>query len=161
MNGTSAQAKRDDWKTIPMSERHTSLSVDRHYAPDEMKSIQQGVIPDSMDDKWFIFFEDDVLYCHRSWTGCCIYQAEFERVGDHFQVSRLLVTRDPEEYKITDDAYDIRLFAFLVDRLLLGKSVRFPESRGKDTDKEKRALKLWSIFGSGIFKKPGGSGKRG
>lgn len=129
MNETQAQAKRGDWKIIPMPERHTSLFVNRHYTPEEMKGIQQGVIPEAMEDKWFIFFEEAVLYCHRSWTGYCIYQARFEQVGDHYRVSRLLVTRDPEQCKMADDAYDVRVFEFLVDRLLLGKSVRPPQLR--------------------------------
>jgi hypothetical protein len=144
-------ARRDDWQRKPLPEQHVVLSVDRVYTPEEMRLIRRGLIPEEMEDKWFIFCEDDVLYCHRSWTGVCIYQAEFEREAGHYRVSRLLVNRDPDQYKQTDDGYDARQFVFLVDLLLLGHFPQPPEYED-DLDEGHRALRLWSIFGRGLFR---------
>jgi len=32
-----------------------------------------GLVPEEIEDKWFIYWEDDTLFFHRSWTGNCIY----------------------------------------------------------------------------------------
>ena len=37
-----------------------------------MDQIRAGHIPEMMEDKWFIYWQDDRLFFHRSWTGYCI-----------------------------------------------------------------------------------------
>jgi hypothetical protein len=39
----------------------------------------KGLIPRAMEDKWYIYFENDCLYFHRSWTGLEILCAEIIR----------------------------------------------------------------------------------
>ena len=29
------------------------------------------------EDKWFIYWENDTLFFHRSWTGVCVYIVRF------------------------------------------------------------------------------------
>jgi hypothetical protein len=42
-------------------------------------------------------------------------------------VIEALVNRDPDEYKIADDEFDVALLSFLIDNLLLGRPARLPE----------------------------------
>ncbi len=113
-------AQRNDWGNLsPMPSRHVSLPIDKVYSEKEMASIRHGFIPRGMEDKRFIFFEEDTLCLHRSWTGICIYQATFKTEGEISRVTGLLANRDPDQYRGTDNAGDARLFLDLVDHLLL------------------------------------------
>jgi hypothetical protein len=93
---------------------------------EEFKKISLGLIPQEMEDKWFIYLDGNTLYLHRSWTGLCIYQVEFERVAGKHVVRRALVNRNPTQDQATDDVYDSALLGFLIGNLLLGKPGKFP-----------------------------------
>jgi hypothetical protein len=112
-------AQRDHWKTVPMSDQQVTLPIEQTYNRAEMARIRRGLIPHEMEDKWFIFYEDDVLYFHRSWTGFCVYEAEFAAQEDGFAVTRLVANRDPEQYRETDDERDVASFRHLVRVLLI------------------------------------------
>ena len=49
-----------------------------------------------MEDKWFIFMENGILYFHRSWTGVCIYQV-------HFDEQRRIVENFAENHEFWSD----------------------------------------------------------
>ena len=83
--------------------------------------IRRGVIPEMMEDKWFIFLEEDVLYFHRSWTGFCIYQVRMKKEGAEYRVVEALVNRNPSEFSTTDDKY-------IVDLLCTNPRFRLPRS---------------------------------
>ena len=110
----------------PFPEQRTRLSFDRVFTADEYELIRKGVIPQTMDDKWFIFLEDDVLYFHRSWTGFCVYQVSIKKDGAHFQVVEALASRDSSQYSSTDDDFDLQLLSYLIDEFLLLRSPIFP-----------------------------------
>jgi len=78
-----------------------------------------------MEDKWFIFMEENWLCLDRSWTGTCIYKIRLQQIEDKY-LSDALVNRDPEQYRETDINYDAAILNFLVENLLLGKRVSFP-----------------------------------
>jgi hypothetical protein len=85
-----------------------------------------------MEDKWFVYLEEDCLYFHRSWTGTCIYMVRLREVSGGYAVAESWVNRDPDQYKNTDLDYDTNVLTFLIERLLLGRSVGFPGSTGPD-----------------------------
>ncbi len=58
-------AKPTDWKIKPMPPERSTISLDRAFTPEEMERIRMGVIPREMEDKWFIYWKDDVLLLHR------------------------------------------------------------------------------------------------
>lgn len=114
------------WKTRPMPEQQKELLVDGRYSQDEFEQIRFGFIPQSPEDKWFIYFEDGWLHFHRSQTGTCIFQLELLPDGDDYVTGRAIVNRDPSQYRVTDDEYDVELMSYLVDHLLLGRFVPLP-----------------------------------
>ena len=95
-----------------------------------------------MEDKWFIYFENDKLYFHRSWTGSCIYILEIERSEGKIYISNATVNADPNEYKAGSEEKEKSILDYLIDRLLLTKQV--PPSNGFNP------IELWSLFGRAI-----------
>ena len=126
MSDDNEAAEPDLWKTRPMPEQTAFIPFHRRYSTSEMQSIRQGLIPEEMEDKWFMFMAGDTLFIHRSWTGHCIYHIRFIAEGEDHVPADVMVNRDPEQYKNTDEQYDARLLAFLIDNLLLSGSTPFP-----------------------------------
>ncbi len=116
-------ADRNSWKNTPLPSQRARLDVKRVFSHEEYRLLCKGVIPEVMEDKWFIFMENDVLYFHRSWTGHCIYEVHFD---NRQTVCEAWVNRDSNSYKETDTVYDKKLLLFLIDNLLLGKNTSFP-----------------------------------
>jgi len=81
-----------------------------------------------MEDKWFIYLEQDWLYFHRSWTGFCTYAVRLSATGEGTRVVEAWVTRDPAQYRTADDQRDAEILGYLVERLLLGRKVEFPDA---------------------------------
>jgi len=96
MQHSSEPARRQSWKNIqPLPQQRATVSLDRTFSEEEYELIRRGVIPEVMEDKWFIFLEEDVLYFHRSWTGFCIYQVRMKKEGAEYRVVEALVNRNP------------------------------------------------------------------
>ncbi|MEH2215628.1 MAG: hypothetical protein V7K72_00570 [Nostoc sp.] len=87
-------AKRDDWKTEPMPSESTKIALEKLYSQEEFDRITAGVIPEQMEDKWFIFYEAPWIYLHRSWTGFCIFKVRFEVVGDSVKIAEVQVRNE-------------------------------------------------------------------
>lgn len=120
-------ATRQSWSNLqPLPVQRSTLSLQREFTEPEYERLCDGLIPDRMEDKWFIFLEDDILCVHRSWTGYCIYQLRLTRADSKYAISRALVNRDPNQYTWVDDRYDEKLLMFLIDHLLLGERSPLP-----------------------------------
>ena len=61
MNKT-AVAHRDNWKNEPMPDQHDTFILYRSFDKQEMMALRRGNIPQSMEDKWFWYMEDDTLW---------------------------------------------------------------------------------------------------
>jgi hypothetical protein len=93
----------------------------------EAEQLMLGLVPQGMEDKWFIYHADGVLRFHRSWTGAFIYALRLDGSPAGVRVTDSWVNRDPEQYRETDTEYDRRLVGFLIDAFLLERpDVRFP-----------------------------------
>jgi hypothetical protein len=123
-------------------QKRSLIPVDRHFTPAEMDRIKRGVIPMEMEEKWFIFFKGNRLYFHRSWTGFCVYVAHFKRGQDGHVLHLIEANRDRKQYGEQDDAYDRRLFCYLIDLLLLGRQTPFPKRVGESDDQA--AIREWN-----------------
>jgi hypothetical protein len=121
-------ATRDSWKNDPMPKKTASLKFEAEYTLEEFEKISRGFIPMDMDDKFFIFCEDDILRVHHSWTHQCIFEIEFEHQQECIRVTNAIVNRNPKQYTTTDEAYNVKLLAFCIDHFLLGLDTPFPKS---------------------------------
>ena len=118
-------AKKSDWKVIDFPEKFVELEIDFPVSKQkELPRISKGLVPVEMENKWFMYYEEAVLNIHRSWTGSHIYKAFYSEENESF--NRLLVNRDPEQYTQSDNEEDMKMFYFLVKRLLLNQDVPYP-----------------------------------
>ena len=137
-------AKPADWDLQPLPEQRTSIRFDRLFAKEEMQRIRRGLVPEVMEDKWFIYWAKNHLYMHRSWTGYCVYVVRFAAEKGGWRMLDAQVNRDPEQYRETSDDRDALMIPYLIDVLLLGNAVNFP-SAGESPEVE--ALQAWSLVG--------------
>ena len=122
-------ATRQSWKTLPPGPM-APVPYIAAFSQQEYARIRRGLIPVEMEDKWFMFWEADSLFLHRSWTGHCVYRVEFQSSGDRFQVARASVSSDNEHYRRGSDQYEAALVDFLIRAILLHhqSSSRCPRS---------------------------------
>ncbi|MBN1966275.1 MAG: NADAR family protein [Anaerolineae bacterium] len=115
-----ARATRDDWHITSLPEQRERLDYARVFSEAEYALLTHGFLSRDMDDKWFIFLEDAVLYFHRSWTGFCIFTLRLESAaGGGVKVVEAWASRNLEQYNSQGEAEDIRTLNILIDRLLL------------------------------------------
>lgn len=138
-------AYKEDWTTHPLPEQHAVLGADWRYTPDEARRMRQGLIPEVMEDKWFIYYADGRLFFHRSWTGFCIYQVELIEDEAHLRLGEIRVSRDMEQYRETTTEFDLQLLRFLIDHLLLGKQAAFPQIPGTQSPVEIALLRHGTV----------------
>jgi hypothetical protein len=110
-----------------MPELRKELLLDGRYTREEYVTISQGFMPQSPADKWFIYLEDEWLYCHRSASGSCIFQLQIVPDEAGYAADVLLVNQDPSQYRSLSDEYDVALLSYLVDTILLGRFAPFPQ----------------------------------
>ena len=139
-----ATAQPTDWKTEPMPDRNATIPLALLYHEKQLFLMRRGVVPREMEDKWFVYWKDDCLHFHRSWTGFCIYIVRFEVEEVGATSVEAVVNRDPDQYGSTDDAYDAQMISYLIDVLLLRRPGRFPS---KSKSRQRRALEMWSRVG--------------
>ena len=141
-------ARPSDWRTVPLPLKRSTVTLDRRFSWQEIKRMRAGVIPEVMEDKWFIYWKANTLFFHRSWTGSCLYVVRFAREGDSYRMVEADVNRDPEQYTETRDDFDARMISFLIDVLLLKREATFSDL---DQDPENQALKMWSLVGRAML----------
>lgn len=111
-------AKRSDGNSIPMPKLNKALMVRDKCSAEIFALVSQGLIPNSMDEKWFIYYEDPWLYIHRSLSGICVFKIKFQLINEHYEIVTALVNRDAEQYNETDDARDIAMLRELLRSLV-------------------------------------------
>lgn len=141
-------ATQTDWKTEAFPSKRTAIALNRRFSEIEMRQIHKGLVPQQMEDKWFVFWERDALYFHRSWTGFCLYVVRFIEDGDSYVMIEADVNRDPEQYKETSDKRDAEMISYLIDVLLLHRPAVFPSD---DPSIKKRVITEWSLVGRAMF----------
>src|SRR5262245_38613747 len=104
-----------DWKTEPLPAQKTTIALHRRVSAHDMQRIRRGLVPEQMEDKWFIYWKDDTLFFHRSWTGYCIYIVRFAATDDGWDMVEAEVNRDATQYLEVHDASDAAMISYLVD----------------------------------------------
>ncbi|HEX7528261.1 MAG TPA: hypothetical protein VF425_04075 [Thermoanaerobaculia bacterium] len=122
------KATSRSWKTEPFPANRGRLKLDGSFDQAEWESLQQGVIPEEMEDKWFIYEEGGWLNFHRSWTGFCNYRVRLRKTPKGGEIAEAWVSREKDQYSGVDDDYDARLLSWLIDVLLLKRSAKYPDS---------------------------------
>ena len=136
-----------DWNTEALPDKHVTIDLHLVYSKIDRQKIFRGLIPNVMEEKWFVYYYQECLNFHRSWTGYCIYRVHCRDEGNKFYLTHAEVNREKEQYIETDDEIDRRMISYLIDVLLLGKPAVFPSGSGKEED----VIKIWSSIGKAMF----------
>jgi len=147
-------AKSGDWRTQPLPARFSSVPLDRVFSTEQMQRIRAGLIPRQMEDKWFVYWQEDALFFHRSWTGFCVYVVRFADEGVCSKMIEAHANRDAEQYSGNSDEHDREMISYLIDVLLLHRSAAFPSDR---TDLQERAIANWAQVGRAMLGEGPGS----
>lgn len=115
--GLHAAATKEDWIHLPMPERCKVIPLYFTYSKEQFKRIQQGFVPEVMEQHWFVYVENGHIYFHRSWTGIMICDCLYEEKEDQVLITYMTVNRNPKEYTNTNDEQDIRLVKGWLDYL--------------------------------------------
>src|SRR5690349_10077515 len=96
-NSESPAADRHSWpKVYPIIDGRV-MSFEIQFDGEQYRRLALGFIPRQMEDKWFVFMENDSLFFHRSWTGTCIYVLEMKKIGNHYIVSSVIVGQESKD----------------------------------------------------------------
>jgi hypothetical protein len=126
-NESSEVATRSSWNIHGVPKKRAPLNFSGRFSDAEYEQIKVGLIPDGMDDKWFMFFEAPWLYLHSSWTGFCIYGVRLEASAEGATIVEAWVNRDKKQWGAPANAnYDVLWLRFFIDALLLNKPTPFP-----------------------------------
>jgi hypothetical protein len=108
-------AQASDWNTQPLPEKFVEVKLDIKLNIKQSEAVIQGFIPEEMEEKWFCYFENNILYQYRSWTGFCIDEIYFVAEGRELRAVSAKINREPEQYLNTDITEDIdRITSMLV-----------------------------------------------
>ena len=88
---------------IPSSQT-ARVDLDIHLDAQEAACLKLGFIPRMMEQKWFDYFQDGILY-----DGFCISKVHFCPEGDGLRATHAEVNRLRGQYENTDDREDARL----------------------------------------------------
>ena len=146
MNQTST---RIVWKNEPIVDPK-KIDITLHFTDQQYLKLKKGLIPKVMEDKWFIFFENDCLYFHRSWTGMGIFKAALKKDPEGYSINEFWVESNKEKYSSDNDNSDIEKFCFLIAEGLLRVDVREIYVQ-RNINSETDMIKGWSDFGSLLF----------
>lgn len=115
-------ARPGDWKTTPLPEARRDVPSGRVFTAEEMARLREGLLPEAMEDRWLVVWNDGGLDIHRSWTGHHLFRATFEAAPFGERVARLVVNRDPAQLATEDDDRLLAAqFAWACDALVLGR----------------------------------------
>ena len=144
---------KDQWKIKLLPDKNVKLDIDKSYHKGQWDRINLGLKPEEMEDKWFIYEENNWLFIHRSWTGHCIYKIRFELLEDSLTIAEAYANRDPNQYKVTDDSYDSQLILWIIEHFLLNnKNYPFPSPPQEKKRHLTTRLRATGLF-SRLFKK--------
>ena len=66
-------ASSTSWKHEPFKEV-VPIPYQAAFDGKQFAKLKEGLIPEQMEDKWFIYYEEPNLFIHRSWTGQPVYR---------------------------------------------------------------------------------------
>lgn len=90
----ATRATRESWKWTPAGELVT-VEYEDFFDDTEFHRLELGLIPVSMDDRWFAFMEGNRLYFHRSWTGEHVFSVDFEAGEGGHRISDAWTSQAP------------------------------------------------------------------
>ena len=108
-------ATAEDLCSEPMPEEHVTITgLTIEMSAEDMDIIRRGHIPECMEDHWFMYCDEDTIRYFRSWSGIPVFEARYEKRGDTYYVTELVVNDKPQYY-VSKETYSFyHLFLYLL-----------------------------------------------
>lgn len=116
-------AKAGDWKTEPFGPC-ILLPYRASYTKQEAARLKKGLIPQGMEDRWFIYFDDGMLHFHRSWIGLGVYKIRLIETETGLDAPFAYLAESLSDN--VNPEFQGRILHNLVCNLLLGQNKPFP-----------------------------------
>jgi len=98
--------RKSDWRIVEMPETYEVAKIDRSLSEQEYQALICGFTPRDMDDRWFLYVQDNWVYLHRSWTGHCIFKLKLEISSGKVMLTDIHINRDPDQYRSVNTEAD-------------------------------------------------------
>ena len=118
-------ATPDSWKCIAFTQGEP-INYTATFSRLEFAKLCEGLVPEAMEDEWFIYYDEPHLFFHRSWTGLPAYRVALAPRGDAFIVTEALLADNLANEAEIDRAHQVQMLDFVVSNLLLGQNKPFP-----------------------------------
>jgi hypothetical protein len=97
-----------------MSEKNETIPFSRTFSKEEMHKIKKGFHPKTMEQRFFIHFQDEKLFIYSLRSKDCIYIATF----NCDDIAALTICRDEDIYNTGSIELDIWNFESIIDGYL-------------------------------------------
>jgi uncharacterized protein (DUF1810 family) len=111
-------ATRKNWEIVPIKNPQ-SLSINLLFSKADFFEMKKGVIPRDMEERWFIYYENEWLYFHRSWTGYGFYKSKLNKTKEGYSIDEFWAERHNIESTPERDEYDRDAFSSIIEQILL------------------------------------------
>ena len=163
-------ATKDKWTTKPMT-NPKKLEVAISLTNKQLRKLKIGLVPNEMEDKWFVYCEKGYIHFHRSWTGYEIYRAKLQINKEGGKIIGFWVEQDIDRYNEKNDDRNITNFKRHIDNLsnreiinpvkngilglIVGDALGVPvEFKSREYLKQKP---LTDMIGFGTYNQPAGT----
>ena len=119
------QAFSTSWRCEPFKQG-VSLPYYAAFDNDQFALVKEGFIPQVMEDKWFIYYEEPHLLFHRSWTGRPVYRLALRKVQMGAEVTEALLSTGRAGMSRISFDYEVQVLDCLVSSFFLGQPKLFP-----------------------------------
>lgn len=110
---------RNDFSSLlPIPQPQTIPPPDRLWTDQEWSRIRRGRAPESMDDRWLAFVEDQRLYLHHSWTDSGVFEAQFEAAHGGWRITAAVAARPQGAIPVSDEEISEMLEGVIQQELL-------------------------------------------
>jgi hypothetical protein len=150
MSNTNEIATKDTWINLPI-DNPKQLEIYLEFTESQFNKIKNGLIPEEMEDKWFIYYEEGFLHFHRSWTGYGLFKAKITKEPTGYIIRDFLVERNIEKYSNLDDDGDRTTLKLLISKGLLHEPLSSLKTESS-LDSSVEALKNYVVYGNMILK---------
>lgn len=119
---TIKKANKNSWTIKPMPANPIVLDFDILVQKDLVPALTKGFIPKEMEDKWFIYFEDNKLFMHRSWTGFLVCSINFKEQDGGLRSDKIEINSDKDQFEPTPYPEFLLMIENIVANLILKNS---------------------------------------
>ncbi len=143
-------ATKDTWNIIP-TDNPKHLEIYLEITESQFNKMKNGLIPEEMEDKCFIYYEEGFLYFHRSWTGNGLYKAKISKEPIGLIIRDFWVERNVEKYSSLDDEVDRTTLKLFISNGLLNEPWSSLKTESS-MDSSDEILKNYVVYGNMILK---------